>query len=284
MVFITMPEKPLAVSADKDIEGNPAIAKTSRLVLLVEYSGSRYHGFQLQKGQPTIQGELEKALKELSGRSTRVTASSRTDSGVHAAGQVVSFKTDSSLATSVFINGLNYYLPPDIAVKSAYRVETDFNVRKNAVSREYSYRILNQPTRSPLWDGCSYLVSGNLDIEKMNRAAEALLGCHDFASFASKLGNELKNTVRRVYRAQFTKQGGIIILDMQANAFLPHQVRNTVGALIRVGLGRVTVDHFHSIMEARQMGLAGPAVPACGLCLMKVNYRKNLEEYDIENL
>ncbi len=284
MAFTTMLEEPPAVSAVKDTETNPMMAKTSRLVLQVEYNGSRYHGFQLQKGQPTIQAELEKALKALTGKSSRVAASSRTDSGVHAEGQVVSFKTESSLATGVFINGLNYFLPSDIAVKASYRVEAGFNVRRDAVSREYSYRILNRSVRSPLRESHSHLVSGNLDIKKMNRAAGLLVGSHDLASFATNLGDELKSTVRRVYEAGFEKNGEVIEFHMKANAFLPHQVRNSVGALIMVGLGRVTIERFHSIMEARQMGLAGPAGPARGLCLIKVNYKKNLKEYDIENL
>ena len=95
---------------------------------------------------------------------------------------------------------------------------------------------------------------------------------------------ELKNTVRRVYRAQVSREGERIVFSIAANSFLPHQVRNTVGALLRVGTGRMTVDEFHSIIEAKQIGLAGPSAPSRGLCLMKVNYKKNLEEYDIENL
>jgi tRNA pseudouridine38-40 synthase len=279
-----MLKEPPAVFENKDIKNALATAKTTRLVVLVEYNGSRYHGFQLQKGPSTIQGELEKALKSLIGESIRVAASSRTDSGVHAGGQVASFRTKSTLATQALTGGLNYYLPADVAVKAAYRVEDDFNVRKNAVSREYRYCILNSRMRSPLRDSYCYRVSGELDAAAMNKAAKALVGRHDFASFASNLGNELKSTVRRVYRAQVVREGEMIVFHMQANAFLPHQVRNTVGALIRVGLGKMTASRFNSIMKAREMGLAGPAAPACGLCLVKVNYKKNLEEYDIENL
>jgi tRNA pseudouridine38-40 synthase len=111
-----------------------------------------------------------------------------------------------------------------------------------------------------------------------------LVGEHDLASFASNLGVELKSTKRRVYKAKFAKQGELVVFNIVANSFLPHQVRNTVGALIQIGQGRMTVKRFHSIMEAKTIGLAGPAVPARGLFLMRGNYKKQLEEYNIENL
>ena len=271
-------------SSDGDIKASLLAKNITRIVLLLEYDGSRYQGFQLQEKLPTIQGEIEKALKKLTGDSIRVMAASRTDSGVHARGQVVSFRTKSSLERRAFVGGLNYYLPPDIAIKEAYRTGEYFRVRSQAVSREYKYYILNSPTRSPLWDRYSYLVGGELDIKAMNLAAKALIGERDLASFASNLGVELKSTRRRIYKSEVVKDGGMVIFSIIASSFLPHQVRNTVGALIRIGLGRMTVNELHSIMEARKIGLAGPAAPASGLFLMKVNYKKKLEEYDIENL
>ena len=238
----------------------------------MEYDGTHYHGFQLQDDFPTIQGEMEEALWKLTGERLRVMAASRTDAGVHAKGQVVSFRTKSPLPLPAFINGLNYYLPRDIAVKAAHRVGDSFNVRRDAISREYNYYILNSLTRSPIRKGFSYLVTGHLDIEAMNLACQALIGEHDFASFASCIGVGTKNTMRNVYRAKIDKDGELAVFNMVANSFLPHQVRNTVGALIRVGLGKVSVDQFHSIIEAKKPGLAGPAAPACGLCLMRINY------------
>ena len=203
-------------------------------------------------------------------------AASRTDAGVHAKGQVVSFRTKSPLPLQTFINGLNYYLPRDIAVKAAYRVSDSFNVRRSALSREYNYYILNSRIRSPFREGFSYLVGGHLDIEAMNQACQALIGEHDFASFATCIGSGRK-TVRSVYRAEMEKDGELAIFNMVANSFLPHQVRNTVGALIRVGLGKMSVNEFHSIIEAKKPGLAGPTAPACGLCLMRVNYPRPFE-------
>jgi len=243
----------------------------------MEYDGTHYHGFQLQVNLPTIQEEIEKALWKLTGERTRVIAASRTDVGVHAKGQVVSFRTRSSLPRQTFINGLNYYLPRDIAIKSAYKVGDSFNVRRDAVSREYSYYILNSLTRSPMREGFSYLVAGHLNIEAMNRACQALIGQHDFISFATRLGVGIKSTVRRVYRAKMEKDGELAIFNIVANSFLPHQVRNTMGTLIRVGLGKMSVDEFCSIIEAKKPGLAGPTVPACGLCLMQVNYPRPIE-------
>ncbi len=250
----------------------------TKIVLIVEYDGTGYHGFQLQANVPTIQGEMEKALWKLTQERIRVITASRTDAGVRAKGQVVSFRTKSSLPLQTFIKGLNYYLPEDIAVKAAYRVSESFNVRRSALSREYNYYILNSLTRSPIRRGFSYLVAGQLNIEAMNEACQALIGEHDFASFASCLGIEIKNTLRTVYRAEIQKSGEVVTFNILANSFLPHQVRNTIGALIRVGLGKMTIDEFRSIIEAKKVSLAGPTAPAHGLCLMRINYPYRFEE------
>ncbi len=251
--------------------------KTSKIVLTLEYDGTNYHGFQWQTGLASIQRELEKAIKRLTGERCRVMAASRTDAGVHARGQVASFRTNSTLPTQTFINGLNYYLPRDIAIKETYRVDEEFNVRRDAISREYSYYILNSPTRSPIREGFSYLVANPMDIEAANRAAKALIGEHDFASFASSNG-VIKNTVKHVFQASFERAGELIIFTMVANSYLPHQVRNTVGALIRVALGKMNASEFNSIIEAKKPGTAGPTAPACGLYLTRVNYPQPVGE------
>ncbi len=265
-----------AVNPDVKPVVNLAIA--TKVVLILEYDGTHYYGFQLQASLPTIQGEIEEALRKLTGERARVVAASRTDAGVHARGQVVSFRTGSTHSLPTFVTGLNYYLPRDIAVKTAHRVRDFFGVRRSALSREYNYYILNSLTRSPLRDGFSYLVTRELDIDAMNQVCQTLIGEHDFASFVSSVGVEVKNAVRRVYRAEMKKDGELAVFNMVANSFLTHQVRNTVGALIRVGLGKMSGDEFYSIIEARKPGLAGPTVPACGLCLMEVNYPRPFEE------
>ncbi len=260
------------------------MAVATKVILIIEYEGTRYHGFQLQAKLPTIQEEIERALGRLTGEGRRVMAASRTDAGVHAKGQVVSFRTGSILPLPTFVTGLNHYLPEDIAVKAAYRVGDSFNVRRDAISREYNYYILNGLTRSPIRRRFSYLIPGSLDIEAMNEAGEVLVGEHDFASFASRMEVREKSTLRNVYRARVEREGELVIFNMVANSFLPHQVRNTVGVLIRVGRGQMKIDEVRSIIEAKQPGIAGPMTPACGLCLMRVNYPVPFEEISNENL
>ena len=257
----------------------------TKIALIIEYDGTGYHGFQWQASQPTVQAELERAVGQLTGEKLRVVAASRTDAGVHAKGQVVSFRTRSPLSEITLVKGLNFYLPSDIAVKAAYRVEDSFHIQRAAVSREYHYYIWNQPARSPLGRGYTHHVSGQLDLGRMNEGCQLLLGKHDLASFASRTaGTVIKSTVRKVYRAGIEREGDLVVFKMVASSFLPHQVRNTVGMLIKVGLGRVSVAEFRSIMEAKKQGLAGPAAPACGLCLMRVNYPVPLGGEVNENL
>jgi len=244
----------------------------TKMVLTMEYDGTHYCGFQLQANLPTIQLEMEKALWKLTGERIRLRAASRTDAGVHARGQVVSFRTHSSLPPQTFINGLNYYLPGDSAVKSACRVDDSFDVRRDALSREYNYYILNSATRSPMRQDFSCLVTYPLDIKVMNQACQALIGKHDFASFTTGIGDSIRSTVRRIYRAEMDKAAEVVVFNIVANSFLPHQVRNTAGALIRVGRGKMGVDEFCGMIEVKKPGLAGPTAPACGLCLMRVNY------------
>jgi tRNA pseudouridine38-40 synthase len=247
----------------------------SKFILLVEYDGTRYHGFQWQVGLPTIQNELEQAVRRFCGQSSRVMAASRTDAGVHARGQVVSFWAKSTLSTMTLVKALNYYLPGDIAVKAAYRASDDFNVRRDALSREYNYYILNSNTRSPFSQRFALSLPKMLDIEAMNEACQLIQGEHDFASFASSL-DDSRSTLRNVYEAGIEKKGDFTVFRIVANSFLPHQVRSTVGLLIRLGLGKIGIEGFRDIMEAKSLGLAGPLSPACGLCLEKVNYPEPL--------
>jgi len=265
-------------TTSQDVEPTVGPVTTNKIALILEYDGTLYHGLQLQAHLPTIQGEIEEALWKLTGERTRVLAAGRTDAGVHARAQVVSFKTGAGHSLKTFIKGLNYYLPSDIAVTGAHRASESFSARRSAVGREYEYHIFNSPTRSPLREGFSYRVTGHLNIDAMKRVCQVLVGEHDFASFISGIGIQVKSTVRRVYRADMREDGKLLIFNMVANSFLPHQVRNTVGALIRVGLGKMSGDEFCNMMEARKPGLAGPTAPACGLYLVRVNYPHPFEE------
>jgi len=235
----------------------------------MEYDGNRYHGSQYQANTLTIQGEVEHALYKLTGEKIRIAASSRTDAGVHAKGQVVSFKTKSAFPSKTWVKALNFYLPRDIAIRAAYKVDSDFDVRRDALSRWYRYYILNSFTPSPLVRRFSYHIPQPLDIEVMNYASQVLIGEHDFAPFSSVVGGQ---TRRRVYKAEVSKMEDLVIFDMEANSFLPHQVRNTVGGLIKVGLGRMKVETFWEVARSGQAGAIVPTAPAHGLCLMRVNY------------
>ncbi len=235
----------------------------------MEYDGTRYHGSQWQASEPTIQGEVERALYKLTAERIRITASSRTDAGVHAKGQVISFMSKSSFSLQTWVKALNFYLPLDIVVKAAYRVNQAFNVRRDALSREYRYCILNRFTRSPLTQRFTYFVPQPLDIDAMNYACQVLIGEHDFAPFSPLISGR---AVRRVHKAEVSKRGDLVNFDMVANSFLPHQVRNTIGGLIKVGLGKMSVETFWELARSGRAGLIGPTAPACGLCLMKVNY------------
>ncbi len=216
----------------------------------------------------TIQGELERALGKLVGE-IHLTAASRTDAGVHAKGQVVSFRTTKILPSEVWIKALNFYLPQDIAVKAAYEVDDNFNVRRDALSREYYYWILNGPCRSPLWRRFTFFVPKVLDIEAMNDACHLIVGEHDFAPFSPGGG---EGTVRTIYKAEVYAENDLATFSVVANSFLPHQVRHTIGSLIRVGLGKMDIDTFGKLVSSGQRGIMGPAAPARGLYLAKVNY------------
>jgi tRNA pseudouridine38-40 synthase len=180
-------------------------------------------------------------------------AASRTDTGVHARGQVVSFWAESTLDAMTLVRALNYYLPGDIAVRAAYRAGDSFSVRGDALSREYRYHILSSSTRSPFSRRFALFMPKILDIQTMNEACQLVQGEHDFE-----------------------KKGDFTVFRIVANSFLPHQVRSTVGLLVRLGLGKIGIADFRDIMEARNVGLAGPVSPACGLCLARVNYARPL--------
>ncbi len=268
----------LAASCRPDLDDTESIPAKTRVVLVIEYDGTDYFGFQWQKGRPTVQQEIEKAIFRLTGETVRVTAASRTDTGVHAKGQVVSFPTLSATPLKNFITGLNHYLPDAVAVRYAFHPQEKFHVQRSAASRKYEYHILNSNIRSPLTRRFAYQVPGRLDLATMQDTSLLLLGEHDFASFTSTDAVQLKNTIRRVEEAGFRKDDDLIVFTIQANSFLAHQVRNTVGALLEVGSGRMSTRDFYSIMEQKRPGLAGPRAPACGLCLVRVNYLHPVEE------
>ncbi len=240
-----------------------------KLALVVEYDGTGYNGFQYQINAPTIQGDIELALAKLTGERIRIVGAGRTDAGVHAKGQVVSFSTFSKLATRTIAEALNSYLRPDIAVRAVAEVADDFNARRDALSREYRYRIMSGATPSPLEHRYADFVPGPLDTDAMQEVCGLIVGTHDFASFT---GPTRRWTEREVRKAEVGRQGRLVYFDIAANSFLNKQVRFMVGALTRVGTGRLSVDGFWEMMQAKTPGLAAPIAPPHGLYMMKVTY------------
>ena len=241
-----------------------------RIALVLEYDGSRYGGSQLQRNTPSIQGELEAAIEKLTGARLRVAFAGRTDAGVHALGQVAAFTTPSALATDVLERGLNALLPEDIAVRRAREAPDGFDPRRDASSRSYRYTVYNAPVRSPLQRSRSWYVAEPLDVAPMRRAAAALVGEHDFAAFSRREG---VSTVRCVGRCDVRREGPRVTVEMEANAFLRQQVRRTVGALVRVGSGKMAVEAFRELLQRAGPATAGPVAPALGLCLVEVSYQ-----------
>jgi tRNA pseudouridine38-40 synthase len=241
-----------------------------RVSAVIEYDGTDYFGFQLQAEERTVQGELERVLVEVTRRETRVIGAGRTDAGVHAIGQVVSFVPQWKHSLPELQRAMNALLSDDVVVHQMTWVADDFHPRFSAVSREYRYTVLNQPLRSPLVRRFTYHYLKPLDVEAMARAAKCLVGSQDFASFGRPPQGE--NTVRRVYQAECTRQEQFVYFDIMANAFLYRMVRSVVGTLLLVGIGELSPERFEEILQAGDRGRAGPPAPAHGLCLMRVNY------------
>ena len=243
-----------------------------RLAIVVEYEGTNYHGFQYQSNARSIQEELEKAIAQFTNERPRVKGAGRTDAGVHALGQVVAFETASTHGEEVFVRALNYHLPDDIAVKAAYRTDDKFDPRRSALSRRYGYTINLGPTPSPLKRRTSLHLHGPLNVGKMRRAAKTLVGRHDFARFGGPPGRPGTGTVREIYEANVYRKGEMVTFEVEANAFLSHQVRRMAGALVDIGRGSLGLDDFTATVDKGVCDYVPPALPAKGLCLLNVNY------------
>ena len=242
-----------------------------RLALIIEYEGTRYRGFQYQANAPTIQGELERAIRRFTGECARVKAAGRTDAGVHALGQVIAFDTDAAHPPATAIGALNYHLPGDIAVKAAFKVGDDFDPRRSARRRTYRYRILNSATPSPLARRFACRIPQPLDARRMQAAADMFIGAHDFRRFAAHRPDK-PNSVRCVSRAALERSGDTITFEVVANAFLHHQVRRMAGALADVGRGRLSLDDLRTMIDNGQTDKMAHSLPPQGLCLMSVEY------------
>ncbi len=240
---------------------------------LIAYDGTNYFGFQRQLGeQPTIQGEVERALTTLTNHAVPVTGSGRTDRGVHATGQVISFQTAWNHGTETLCRALNANLPTDIAVLQLDEVHPEFHPRFDAHRRAYQYFIYNQPIRSPLHGRFHWHISKPLNIVTMNAAASHLIGRHDFATFGTPPQGE--STVREVFHSHWWRHDSVLVYDIEATAFLYRMVRSIVGSLKLVGEGTWTVDEFVTAFRAQNRDLCGTVAPPQGLRLVSVTYRR----------
>jgi tRNA pseudouridine38-40 synthase len=243
-----------------------------RIAVLLEYDGTAYSGSQYQDNGPSIQSELEACIEKLTGvrAASRVAFAGRTDAGVHALGQVAAFDIASKLRPEEFVSGLNHFLPEDIAVLAAREVGADFDPRRHAKHRAYRYEIETRAVRSPLRRNRAWQVGRPLDIVAMQRAARLLEGPHDFAAFAGPYDGSTARTLRRC--EVIARSCGRVTVEMEAQAFLPHQVRRTAGPLVEVGLGRMKEEDVAALLEKAAPSSAQPAAPACGLYLVRIEY------------
>ncbi len=244
------------------------------VALRIEYDGTDFVGSQWQSNGRSVQGELEGAWEQLTQDRRRVNMAGRTDAGVHARGQVANVRTETGLDLATIQRGLNAILPEDVAVLEAWEVPHDFHARHTAIRRDYRFLIDNGKVASPLLRRHAVHVARRLNAAAMNSALETLLGTHDFAAFAG--GLQEGSTVRTCYRTscETIEVWGqpLIAIDLAANAFLRHMVRNVVGTVLAVGEEKVSAEAFAAVLAGRDRRKAGRTAPAHGLCLMSVSY------------
>jgi tRNA pseudouridine38-40 synthase len=245
---------------------------TKKVVLVVEYNGSEYKGWQAQKfGVPSVQENLEKALAIIANHPVKVVCAGRTDSGVHASAQVVHFETDVERNERAWTLGVNTHLPSDITVVAASPVSNDFHARFSALSRRYRYVIYSS-------DFCPAILSKgitwtykNLDVSAMKEAAKVFLGTHDFSSFRA-VGCQAKTPIRTILNFEVHQLGQYIVLDVRANAFLHHMIRNFAGVLMSIGAGEKPVSWAKQTLEAKDRTKGGITAPPTGLYFVDAQY------------
>jgi tRNA pseudouridine38-40 synthase len=242
-----------------------------RYKIEIAYDGTHYCGWQIQPNGITVEEVINKKLSELLKEEIHVIGASRTDSGVHAFGNVAVFDSETKIPGDKISYALNQRLPKDIVVQSSCQVADDFHPRYCDTRKTYEYQIYNAKFENPLYSRYSHFVFLPLDIEAMQKAADIIKGEHDFKSFCSSRGQQL-TTVREIYELNISKEGNMIKIRINGNGFLYNMVRIIVGTLIKVGLGVYPPEYVQEILDAKDRTKAGPKVPAKGLALVEIEY------------
>lgn len=242
-----------------------------RIALGIEYDGANYYGWQRQKDVNSVQAELEKALSNIANHPVTVNCAGRTDAGVHGTGQIVHFDTDSKRDDAAWTLGVNTKLPDDIAVRWVKEVEDDFHARFSATARRYRYIIYNNRYRPGILNkGLSHYYT-ELDADVMHTASQALIGKQDFTTFRA-LHCQANSPVRTIHHINISRHNDFIVIDIKANAFLHHMVRNIAGSLIEIGIGKQPIDWLTTLLAFKDRAKAAATAKPGGLYLVEVDY------------
>ena len=240
-----------------------------RYKAIVSYDGTNYQGWQKQPDKNSVQAKIEAALSRLCRQEVKITGAGRTDKGVHAFGQVFHFDCDKKF--NDICKSINSQLPEDIRVVSCREVSDEFHSRFNAKWKHYSY-IINTGRFNPMQRNYAYQLASELDVEKMQEAAQVFTGTHDFTSFNATRKDEIEDQVRTIYKIDVKKRGSLITVDYYGDGFLRYMIRMMTGALIEAGKGKVTADEIRNILEKEDKTACNYNVPACGLYLIEIGY------------
>lgn len=239
--------------------------------LIIEYDGKGFNGWQKQPSKLNIQGEIERAISEITGEEIDLVASGRTDAGVHSLGQTANFKTNSNLPVEKFPIAINSKLKKSIVIKSAEEVDEKFHSRYSVKSKKYRYTINNSEYGSAIFREMEYHFPQKLDIKMMQEAAKCFEGEHDFKGFKAS-GTSSKSSVRTIYKAEVIKDNDRVYIELTGSGFLYNMVRIIAGTLLDVGIGKIKPEEITKIIESKDRKKAGKTLPAHGLCLVEVNY------------
>jgi len=240
--------------------------------LTIEYDGTAYHGWQRQKQDRTIQGEIEKAIMTMTGKRVALIGSGRTDAGVHAFGQVANFHCETNLIPKTLQTGMNSLLDGDIVITACSWVDAHFHARYDAKSKTYSYRILNRREPAAICRQYAWFIRNTLDVDAIQEAIFHIVGKHDFKAFEGA-GSPRSTTTRQIMHAELVRQEqGYLIFNFKGDGFLKFMVRNIIGTLVEVGNGKITLNGFKQILLSRDRNQAGATAPPHGLFLMHVGY------------